>query len=126
MRLIKMISFLLCLALTAAVVFSCKPKKPSENVTSDTTGQETETEALLSEETEASSENLTGEESTPSESPTEEEPTMPVEPLEISERYFIFRIWNFEIMTLSAFKNVVDTVAATIILQDFLDSRRGS
>ncbi len=44
--------------------------------------------------------------------PTEEEPTMPVEPLEIQERYFIFRIWNFDIHSLAAFKSTVDTVAA--------------
>ena len=49
----------------------------------------------------------------PTEAPTlPEEDTIPVKPVSVTERYFIFRIWNFKILSLSEFKSIVDTVAA--------------
>lgn len=74
---------------------------PTEETTE--TGAEIVTSAPF--DTEAATQGLT-------ESDTSEVDPMPVEPLEITERYFIFRIWNFEIQSLAAFKNTVDTVAA--------------
>ncbi|MBQ3507288.1 MAG: beta-galactosidase [Clostridia bacterium] len=41
---------------------------------------------------------------------TQEEVVIPVKPLDIQDRYFIFRIWNFTERPLSTFKTIVDTV----------------
>lgn len=62
-------------------------------------------------DTSAETEGQTGTETAPETAPeTEEEMRMPVEPIEIKDRYFIFRIWNFRILSLAEFKQIVDKV----------------
>ena len=61
------------------------------------TESEADTEAVTDPETEA-------------ETNGEQEGGVPVEPLYIEERYFIFRVWNFSILTESQFKTIVDKV----------------
>lgn len=105
---------LLALLLAVAVLPSCTddPISPDEGTTADPTdGNVTEapTEGSASD---TDGETTGGETAEPTEPDTDEEAVMPVKPLEITDRYFIFRIWNFEIQSLSAFKATVDTVAA--------------
>ncbi|MBE6584931.1 MAG: hypothetical protein E7645_00210 [Ruminococcaceae bacterium] len=107
----KILLLLLCFAMALSVLPACSSESSGEHGTSAPTEGATQagTHAPIQAETSAPTDIPTG---VPDETPTEEEPTMPVEPLEIGERYFIFRIWNFEINSLDAFKNIVDTVAA--------------
>ena len=100
--------FLLCLCLSAAVpaaiLAGCTPAPAGGGEATGgavTSGGASEALTAAPADTPADSDTQ-----------TEEEPTMPVQPLEISRRYFIFRIWNFEISSLAAFKKTVDTVAA--------------
>ena len=61
--------------------------------------------------TEAATEVGTNAETADAADPAEtEEGGVPVEPLQIEERYFIFRVWNFSILTESRFKAIVDAV----------------
>ena len=95
-----LLSLLLTVATVAAFPACTAPAEPGKETT-----VEIPTEAPSEESTEA----VTG---TSAEPETEEEAVMPVKPLEITERYFVFRIWNFQILSLPAFKSIVDTVAA--------------
>lgn len=100
---------LLCICLLLTAMAACTAA-PSGGETAATTGglsPESTVEARTETAPEAPTEAPTDPATT-----TEEEPTMPVQPLDITERYFIFRIWNFDIHSLSAFKSIVDTVAA--------------
>ncbi len=97
---------LLCLILTVMALPACTSQgEPPANGTSAST------ESSVLSESEMPTETPT-EAPTQSESQTEEESTMPVQPLDIQERYFIFRIWNFTERSISTFKSIVDTVAA--------------
>lgn len=86
----KLILYLLCCCLLLTAATACTPVTPSEDP-SHTAGEETT--------------------QSPAET-TDTEVAMPVDLLDIQERYFIFRVWNFEIQTLSDFKATVDSVAA--------------
>ena len=86
----KLILYLLCCCLFLTAATACTPVTPSEDP-SHTAGEETT--------------------QSPAET-TDTEVAMPVDLLDIQERYFIFRVWNFEIQTLSDFKATVDSVAA--------------
>lgn len=68
---------------------------------------ETETAPVMESDadTQTNSESVT-------EPETSEETPMPVEPINIQDRYFIFRIWNFTERKLSTFKYIVDAAAA--------------
>ena len=103
----KLILYLLCACMVMLPLAACAPKAPDEGTSAaDTTAADTSATTDTPEETpEGTTESTT-------ESDTQEEAVMPVKPLDITERYFIFRIWNFDIQSLSAFKNTVDTVAA--------------
>ena len=97
----KILLCLLCLCMILTVIPACTSDSPA----GDTTAARDTTEAATDTPTEEIPEETT-------EAETREEAVMPVKPLEITDRYFIFRIWNFEINSLPAFKNIVDTVAA--------------
>lgn len=102
--------FLILLALLTVVAAfpACTPDAPSDETTDGVTEGTT-----VGDVTEQPTEQPTEADTEPSTEPdTEEEAVMPVKPLEISDRYFIFRIWNFRIMSISEFKSIVDTVAA--------------
>lgn len=106
--------FLILLALiTVIAVFpACTSDAPSDETTDGVTeGTATgdATEAPTETPTEADTEPSTEPSTEPD---TEEEIVMPVKPLEITERYFIFRIWNFTERSLSTFKYIVDAAAA--------------
>ena len=104
----RFLLILLCLMLVIPVLPACTPDQTPEETTAGTV------EGTIADEvTEAPAE-------TPTETPTEdntepetrEEAAMPEQPMEITQRYFIFRIWNFKILSLAEFKSIVDTVAA--------------
>ena len=95
-----LLSLLLTVATVAAFPACTAPAEP---------GKETTGEMSAEQPSEESTEAVTG---TSAEPETEEEAVMPVKPLEITERYFVFRIWNFQMLSLPAFKSIVDTVAA--------------
>lgn len=102
--------FLILLALVTvlAALPACTPETlPTE--TTDGTAEGTTVGDATEQPTEAPTEDAT---ETPTEPDTEEEAVMPVKPLEISQRYFIFRIWNFTERSLSTFKYIVDSAAA--------------
>ena len=113
----KLILYLLCACMVLIPLTACTPDTPTADTSAaDTTAPGTPADTAaptdpVEETTDGGTETPT-EAPTDPETPTEEEPDMPVEPLEITERYFIFRIWNFDIQSLSAFKSTVDTVAA--------------
>lgn len=98
--------FLILLALLTMVAAlpACTPDTPPDETTDGATAGTT-----IGDVTEQPTETPTEADTEPD---TEEEAVMPVKPLEISRRYFIFRIWNFQILSLSEFKSIVDTVAA--------------
>ena len=106
--------FLILLALITVIAAfpACTPDAPSDETTDGVTeGTATgdATEAPTEPPTEADTEPSTEPSTEPD---TEEEIVMPVKPLEITERYFIFRIWNFTERSLSTFKYIVDAAAA--------------
>ena len=109
----RFLLILLCLILTVAAMPACtQPSEPEKGTTEGTVpstpdGVSTETPSEDSSEipTEAPTD-------APTEPETEQEAIMPVKPLEISDRYFIFRIWNFTERALSTFQYIVDTAAA--------------
>ena len=108
----KLILYLLCACMVMIPLAACTPDAPATDTTAaDTTAAPTAAPTDPADTADGASEETT-EAVTDPETPTEEEPAMPVEPLEITDRYFIFRIWNFDIQSLSAFKSTVDTVAA--------------
>ena len=98
--------FLILLALLTVVAAlpACTPDNPPDETTDGVTEGTT-----VGDVTEQPTEDAT---EPPTEPDTEEEASMPVKPLQITDRYFIFRIWNFQILSLSEFKSIVDTVAA--------------
>ena len=113
--------FLILLAIltaTAALPACTAPASPADTAEESTEansegtagGDATEapTEPSPEQPTEGPTEDVT---ETPTEPETEED-AMPEQPLEISDRYFIFRIWNFTERSISTFKYIVDTVAA--------------
>ena len=102
--------FLILLAIiTVLAAFSaCTPETPPDDTTDGATEGTTVGDAA-EQPTEAPTEDTT---ESPAEPDTEEEAVMPVKPLEISQRYFIFRIWNFTERPLSTFKYIVDSAAA--------------
>ena len=89
-KLITLILCLLCASMVLTSLAACASVPPAEESTDTTLGETTQVPAET----------------------TDQEAAMPVEPLDIQERYFIFRVWNFEIQTLSDFKATVDSVAA--------------
>ena len=109
----RFLLILLCLILTVAAMPACtQPPEPEKGTTEGTVpstpdGVSTETPSEDSSEipTEAPTD-------APTEPETEQEAIMPVKPLEISDRYFIFRIWNFTERALSTFQYIVDAAAA--------------
>lgn len=104
----RFFSILLAILMMAATFPACTPETPPADTTDGVTEGTTVGE-ITEAPTEAPTEDAT---ETPTEPDTEEEAVMPVKPLEISQRYFIFRIWNFQILSLSEFRSIVDTVAA--------------
>ena len=105
----RLVLFLLCACMVMIPLAACTSDTPA----TDTTAADTTTAAPTDPaDTAAPPSEETTEAVTDPETPTEEEPAMPVEPLEIKDRYFIFRLWNFDILSLSEFKSTVDTVAA--------------
>ena len=124
MKHIRWITVLLCLLLATAVLAACAsqdaPPVAHEHDSVDATS-EADTDAPNSEETEtagAAQTDAVSDDETVSdtevltEPETSEENPMPVEPINIRERYFIFRIWNFTERKLSTFKYIVDAAAA--------------
>lgn len=107
----RLVLFLLCACMVMIPLAACTPESPDEGTSAADTAAPTAAPTDPAETADGTSEEKT-EAVTDPETPTEEEPAMPVEPLEIKDRYFIFRIWNFDIQSLSAFKSTVDTVAA--------------
>ena len=114
----KLLLCLLCLCMVLTAIPACTPDTPAERTDpADTSASETPADSDTKGDTDGDTSGDTdgdtdGGTEAPTDADTEEEAVMPVKPLEISERYFIFRIWNFEINSLPAFKNIVDTVAA--------------
>ncbi len=109
----KLLVFLLCFCMISVAIPACSPDTPAEDTAADTAVENTsEEESTSAPDTADTTAEAPPEAPTSPETPTEEEPTMPVEPLEVTERYFIFRIWNFTPRSLSTFKTVVDTVTA--------------
>ena len=102
--------FLILLAIVTVLVAipSCTPVNPPDETTDGAT-EGTTMGDTAEQPTEAPTEGNT---EAPTEPDTEEEAVMPVKPLAITERYFIFRVWNFRILSLSEFRTIVDTVAA--------------
>lgn len=102
--------FLILLAILTVVtaLSACTSVNPPEGTT-DGVNEETTVGDTTEQPTDTPTEGNT---EAPTEPDTEEEAVMPVKPLAITERYFIFRIWNFRILSLSEFKSIVDTVAA--------------
>ena len=107
----RLVLFLLCACMVMLPLAACTPESPDEGTSAADTAAPTAAPTDPADTAAPPSEETT-EAVTDPETPTEEEPAMPVEPLEITDRYFIFRIWNFDIQSLSAFKSTVDTVAA--------------
>ncbi|MBQ9779522.1 MAG: beta-galactosidase [Clostridia bacterium] len=110
MRFIKCILLLLCFAMITPAFSACTPQKTppadSEAETSATVGETApETDIEIPTDTNPVTDAVT-------ESNTSEENPVPVEPISINERYFIFRIWNFTERSLDAFKSTVNTAAA--------------
>ena len=103
----RFLLILLALITVVAALPACTPDTPpAETAEGATEG------TAVSDETEQPTEALTEAETEPPVEPdTEEEVVMPVKPLEITDRYFIFRIWNFTERSLSTFKYIVDSVA---------------
>lgn len=99
---------LLAILMMAATFPACTPETPPDDTTDGAT-EGTTMGDTTEQPTEAPTEDTT---ETPTEPDTEEEAVMPVKPLEISQRYFIFRIWNFTERPLSTFKYIVDSAAA--------------
>ena len=102
--------FLILLALLTVIAAcpACTPDAPSDETTDGVTEGTTVGDA-----TEQPTEPPTEADTEPSTEPdTEEEAVMPVKPLEITDRYFIFRIWNFTERALSTFQYIVDAAAA--------------
>ena len=102
--------FLILLALITVVAAfpACTPETPPAETTDGVTEGTT-----VGDVTEQPTEPPTEAHTDPSTEPdTEEEAVMPVKPLEITDRYFIFRIWNFTERSLSTFKYIVDAAAA--------------
>ncbi len=100
---------LLCMSLILTSFAACAPQDTpstdSEAETSATVGETVpETDVETPTDTDSDTDAVT-------ESDTSEVNPMPVEPISIEERYFIFRIWNFTPRSLSTFKSIVDTVA---------------
>ena len=102
--------FLILLAILTVVTAlpACTPVNPPADTTDGAT-EGTTMGDTTEQPTEAPTEGNT---ETSAEPDTEEEAVMPVKPLEISQRYFIFRIWNFTERSLSTFKYIVDSAAA--------------
>lgn len=98
--------FLILLALLTVVAAlpACTPDTPPDETTDGATAGTT-----IGDVTEQPTETPTEADTEPD---TEEEAVMPVKPLEITDRYFIFRIWNFTERSLSTFKYIVDAAAA--------------
>ena len=114
----RFILVLLCLMLTLTALPACtQPEEPEEGTTEGSEAVDTSADTSVDTSADTSAETPS-EESTkaptgaPVEPETEQEAVMPVKPLEIAQRYFIFRIWNFRVLSLSEFKSIVDTVAA--------------
>ncbi len=110
MKFIKYVRILLCFAMIVSAFSACTPQESppadSETETSATVGETVpETDIETPTDTAPVTDAVT-------ESDTSEVNPMPVEPISIEERYFIFRIWNFTQRNLSTFKSIVDTVAA--------------
>lgn len=103
----RFLLILLALITVVAALPACTPDTPpAETAEGATEG------TAVSDETEQPTEAPTEAETEPPVEPdTEEEAVMPVKPLEITDRYFIFRIWNFTERSLSTFKYIVDSVA---------------
>lgn len=130
MKHLRWLMVLLCLLLATAVFAACAPQDAPPAVqetdaassTDETTAKISETDtATDSEEAETAgelpSDTVSGVETEPdteavTEPETNEENPMPVEPINIQDRYFIFRIWNFTERKLSTFKYIVDAAAA--------------
>ena len=103
----RFLLILLALITVVAALPACTPDTPPAETAAGTvegTIAGEVTEAPAETPTEAPTEDNT-------EPDTEEEAVMPVKPLEITDRYFIFRIWNFTERSLSTFKYIVDSVA---------------
>lgn len=111
MKRFRFLLTLLCMSLIFTSFAACTPQtaSPSDtetDVLTDTDGDTVfESDVVTAIDTEPVSDTVT-------EPDTSEEDPMPVEPINIEERYFIFRIWNFKILPLDTFKSIVDTVAA--------------
>ncbi len=131
MKYIRRITLLLCALLLTVVFAACAsqdaPPAGQETDSAPSTDEavglipETDTISSDSEEAETAgelpSDTVSGEETEPdteavTEPETSEETPMPVEPINIQDRYFIFRIWNFTERKLSTFKYIVDAAAA--------------
>lgn len=106
----RFLLILLALITVVAALPACTSNVPPAE-TAETVEGATEGTAA-SDETEQPTEAPTEAETEPPVEPdTEEEAVMPVKPLEITDRYFIYRIWNFTERSLSTFKYIVDSVA---------------
>lgn len=106
----KRFRFLLALLCTSLILTSFAACTPQETPATDS---EAETSATVGETiSETDIETPTDIVTDPVTEPETNEVTpMPVEPISIEERYFIFRIWNFTERSLDTFKYIVDTVA---------------
>lgn len=111
MKFIKALLIFLCSAMMTLVFLACSPQKAPSVDTEAGTSYATVGEAVPETEVEAPTDTEPGTDAV-TEPDTSEEDPMPVEPINIEERYFIFRIWNFRILPLDTFKSIVDTVAA--------------
>lgn len=112
MKFYKVLLAFLCFAMTLSVCTACTPQEtpPTDTETGGPSVTVGETEFPTTPDTADGTEPAT--DAVTEETPTSEENPMPVEPINIQERYFIFRIWNFVDRKLSTFKYIVDTAAA--------------
>ena len=95
--------------------FDEEPDTQPDHGTESNTNSETECDSEYSSDSETptnSDSDTESETEEDTESDESDEIICPVEPSEITERYFIFRVWNFNILTLDEFKAIVDAVAS--------------
>lgn len=125
MKKIKLVTLLLAAIIPLSLFAACKSNSTDTGGTESTATEATDTlpdsasesDIITETNSESNSESKSEQSSaTEGKSETESEPdteteTYPEPDYTVEERYFIFRIWNFDILSLNEFKSIVDRVA---------------